>query len=403
MKENYALYSHYTDFEKILELVKESFPGNEMQVKEEENSKNIHLKLKGGMFSSSKNLKISFRSRITPGAGLGKAECAVSRQLFGMYNYVAALPVQEEEKRNLLLRKIETINAEFIFTCDASLNTESKTLLAKLAEEYECIIFAQPSMTFSKAPVQHFLDHSFNLVMDIEGNPGEGTPLVKIESVYFDQQAEATPAQMERKRRTEDLLRSHQVIINDHLPVIVSEEDAHLRSREEIIERIYSLVLMTAKADDVEQDHLDKTKTYLRINGLSPAEKILFEKEELTNQEKSNVLWRYECINVLLWSLGFIEELKYPSVICDVPMIMGLILEQGREEFEATSELRSTSEILDEMDKVYRMNWACTEARIKGEEPSGNLNPDIVYERHYVFYWLLHYKNQDWDDITTDT
>ena len=60
-------------------------------------------------------------------------------------------------------------------------------------------------------------------------------------------------------------------------------------------------------------------------------------------------------------------------------------------------------EILDELDKTFRMNWACVDARIKGEQVTGNINPSIIYERHYALNWLTNYQNQEWDEVQTNT
>ncbi len=84
-------------------------------------------------------------------------------------------------------------------------------------------------------------------------------------------------------------------------------------------------------------------------------------------------------------------------------MIVGKIFHPSRAEFEESVQLRTASEILDELDKTYRMNWACVDARIKGEAVSGNLNASVVYERHYSLNWLTNYQNQDWDNVQTNT
>ncbi len=49
--------------------------------------------------------------------------------------------------------------------------------------------------------------------------------------------------------------------------------------------------------------------------------------------------------------------------------------------------------MLDELDKTYRMNWACADARIKGQEVAGNINHSIIYRS------LTNYQNQDWDNV----
>ena len=104
-----------------------------------------------------------------------------------------------------------------------------------------------------------------------------------------------------------------------------------------------------------------------------------------------------------MWALGLMEELKYPSDICDVKTIVGKIFQPSRKEFEQSVQLRSKSDILNELDKTYRMNWACVDARVKGESVTGGINPSVVYERHYSLNWLTNHQNQDWDDVLTNT
>lgn len=63
---------------------------------------------------------------------------------------------------------------------------------------------------------------------------------------------------------------------------------------------------------------------------------------------------------------------------------------------------RGTQEILDEADLIYRLDWACVDARIKGNEAPASLNADVVVERHMALNWLIGY-DDDWDNVSTDT
>jgi len=130
---------------------------------------------------------------------------------------------------------------------------------------------------------------------------------------------------------------------------------------------------------------------------------MIYQLESLNDQDRAYATWRYESLYTMLWALGKMEELKFPSEICDVQTIVGKIFQPSREEFENTVNLRNKEEILNELDKTYRMNWACVDARIKGQEVSGNINPSVVYERHYSLNWLTNYQNQDWDNVQTNT
>ena len=89
--------------------------------------------------------------------------------------------------------------------------------------------------------------------------------------------------------------------------------------------------------------------------------------------------------------------------MCDVGRMVEMMIKTSKDEFISSWKIRSINEIADELDKIYRMNWACVDARIKGQSPKGSLNPSVVYERHYALNWLTNYRHQEWDNVTTDT
>ena len=51
--------------------------------------------------------------------------------------------------------------------------------------------------------------------------------------------------------------------------------------------------------------------------------------------------------------------------------------------------MRNIEEILDEADLIYRYNWACVNARIKGENAPAGLDSEVVFERHWGLNWLI--------------
>jgi hypothetical protein len=116
-----------------------------------------------------------------------------------------------------------------------------------------------------------------------------------------------------------------------------------------------------------------------------------------------NFMGRYESLWVLLGALGRAEVLGAPTSICDVRRAVRMVLDIPSEDLIQGAKSRPISEILDEADLIYRYDWAVVDARIKGKEAPGNLNPGVVYERHYALNWLIGYMGQEWDYVTTDT
>ena len=400
--EQCTLYSHEADFNLLIDLIKKQFPKAELNRSTEDISQRVSFDIKGGLFGKSKNIRISFRARETPSYNLGRVACPLSRNLAGMHAYVtnieSAAPI-----KFLLLKKIETINSEFSIVVDSEFKDEAKSFLLSAASTMDAVIFAQPNTTISQAASQHFLDKNLQLLLDTSGNSMVTTLEVKIKPEYFDVPQENTPDQLERKNRTEEFLRSKGIPLNVHLPATVALDDLVLRRPEEILDRMYALTIIAAKGEGVQQEALDNVRKELAIKELSPYEEYIFENPGLTPQESAYATWRYEGMNLLLWALGQIDELVYPSDICDVSHIVGLVIKRSRQELEASIKLRTKEEILDELDKTYRMHWACVNARIKGENAPGGIDEGIVYERHYALNWLTCYNSDDWDDVQTDT
>lgn len=399
----FTLYFHTPDHDGIMARVKQAFPKATLSPFAENGTRGILVELKGGFFSRKESLKVSYRERENPSYHLRDANCPVGQQLRGMYNYVASLPAGDAKLQSLLLNKIETVNAELSLMATPKLTDDFKVLLFELAQSYDAFIFAQAATPISKSPVQHFLDKEGNLLIDIEGHTGNGTVNISINAQYFDDQYPASQEQQERKIRSEAFLSEHGILINAHLPYVDAQETARVRSKQEIIGRAYALTLLAAKGEGVPMEHLEKVKNDLAINGLSPEEARIYAAPELTDQQKVNATWRYESLQVLLWALGLVETLPYPSDICDVSTLVGLVIRQPREAFEGRAAVRSTPAILDELDKTYRLHWACVQARLTRQQPGGGINSSIVYERHYALNWLTHYMDQEWDDVSTDT
>jgi hypothetical protein len=207
-----------------------------------------------------------------------------------------------------------------------------------------------------------------------------------------------------RKKRSEELLRTQGIPINQSLPAIESEEEITLRSAEDIAKRAVGLCAVALRGEGLKQQEVISLLTGKDVWASStPEEKKFLLKKRPARQEMINFKWRYESLWVLLWALGHVQDLGAPTSICDVQSAVRMILDSPSEDFIHRAKNRPISEILDEADLIYRYDWAVVDARIKGEDPPGNLDLGVVYERHYSLNWLIGYMDQEWDDVTTDT
>lgn len=210
---------------------------------------------------------------------------------------------------------------------------------------------------------------------------------------------------LRRKQKSEEILQNENVPFVPHLPIIEDEETAQIREVEEIVRRAMALNIVAVKGEGLEQERvLEIIEEYNLSNAFSLKEKEFIQNENPSQQELVNFTWRYESYWVLLWALGYIEKLSRPDQICDVPRAVRIMVDRTAEEFIKDAKLRSTNEILDAADLIYRYDWACVDARINGRVAPAELDASVVYERHYALNWLIGYaENADWDDISTDT
>ena len=215
--------------------------------------------------------------------------------------------------------------------------------------------------------------------------------------------SQLTPSQLARKAKSIAAIKELGLPFIDHLPVVEDESSIKPRSREEIAERALALAIAAVKGEANDQEFVDSLITQYSAQQLfTPAELAFLTNHSPTPQQLTNFSWQYECVHVLLWSLGHIEKLQPPNHLCDVPADLLIIRNLGREKLSSTAHPRPLSEILDQADYYYRLHWAVVELRLHGKN-SDKANEEIIDERHKALNWLIRYMGQDWDEITTDT
>jgi hypothetical protein len=219
---------------------------------------------------------------------------------------------------------------------------------------------------------------------------------------------ESRPASAEalaRRDRTNTFLQAKNVPLAKSLPVIEDTETATFRSPRAIAERLIGCTIVAVAG---QTNDLKFTKQLMAEFGaeplLTPGERKFLDEQLDDRRQRIQFSWQYERAWVLLWALGYVDRLDYPTDECDVGFLKQVLTSRNLEQIVAGAKPRTPAEILDEADLIYRLHWAVVEARVtpKTKVPE-EVEKGVVQERHHALNWLIGYLGQDWDDVTTDT
>lgn len=214
----------------------------------------------------------------------------------------------------------------------------------------------------------------------------------------------------QRRAKNNEFIKSQGIKCYENLPVTSDAEEAKPKSLEEIAARAYSCFWVIQIACDVNngvyEDSVDYFKPLLEKRGLmgylNTKEKRFLD-GTYTLQDAFDMDWAYEALYSLLYALGFVEEIRNASTVCDSYSVIKTVNSSPTlKDFIGRCALRSNSELLEALDLYYRYDWAITEKRLDPATPTGNLNASVVIERRRGLEWIFA-DEADWYDISMDT
>ncbi|MGL3109418.1 DUF4272 domain-containing protein [Bradyrhizobium sp. BR 1432] len=209
---------------------------------------------------------------------------------------------------------------------------------------------------------------------------------------------------IDRKLRSERILRAEGVPLLAALPVIETTAEALKRPKEEVALRTLCLLFVAAKGEGLGEELVERLlQSYELRPHLTPKELGFALDKSPSQHDRIQFTWRHEAAWTLLWALGFVPQLGKPAQICDVNFAAGTMAERTTSQFIEDFELRPIADILDQADLIYRYHWAVRNARMKGPQVPAALDPGVTEERHYALNWLIGCNGQAWDHVTTDT
>ena len=335
----------------------------------------------------------------------------IKMHIEGMANYFAQAATSNPALKENVLRQIRCFNCVvgIVFETDDN-NDRTHYLINTLFD------LAHQVNGYLLYPNMHLYNRQGKLVFSRDGESEltDFTPIAHAD-LLDGNRPEEVAADRERKERSVALLQTQGIPYLETLKSEVLEAEVQLKSREEMIQRATTLFAVAVYSEVMLSENPDRNEALTYFNKmdeiygihrwLTPAEQTYISNLEATEQEHIQFVWHYENCAVLLWAAGIVEELPYPSEICDIPVIAAIFWQhQGTEELLTKGIARSKEEILDMADLTYRYDWACVDARIHHKDAPAQLDGGIVMERHYTFNWIIGANcGADWDDIQPNT
>jgi uncharacterized protein DUF4272 len=207
---------------------------------------------------------------------------------------------------------------------------------------------------------------------------------------------------IDRRLRSETILRAEGIPVNAALPAIETTAEALKRTKEEVALRTLCLLLVAAKGEGLEQEVAERIlNSYELRPHLSPKELAFVLDSSPSHDDRAQFTWRYEAAWALLWALGFVAQLGKPVQICDFEFAVTTVADRTTSQLIDDSALRPIADILDQADLIYRYHWAVRNAQLKGQQIPAALDPGVTQERHHALNWLV--MEQAWDHVATHT
>lgn len=183
------------------------------------------------------------------------------------------------------------------------------------------------------------------------------------------------------------------------------DAEDEVREPDEIAKRALSLAAVISCAyGDSKKDVISWLKQEDLWDYVSPSEKEFLE-NETTKEQNAKYTWRIEALIPLLWAINKINKMPSLKSECDTEPLKKAVIwsPNSTKEYITSSKIRSEDDLFEEYEKVYQAHWKVRDAQINNKAVPKKFNPEVVYERHYGFNWVIGYMGQSWDDITTDT
>ena len=338
------------------------------------------------------------------------------KQLEGVAGYVYRSKTELTEiKRNLFyhLRQCKgLLFVSYAFNSAGPAETERKR------EQVMAVILdiagkLQGVATFDEGT--SLLDSKGRVILDKDGKSQLEYYMPSEVPVPGDWGKDALPEYIERRDRSMALLRDKHIYVTPWLPLLWERAEEPGRTVEEVCGRAAALLIVSLYSECRLGEHMSYEESREFVDPIiegygadeffSPDERAYLDNPESDEKTQIQYAWQYENLWVMEWALGFTDDLFWPTHICDVPESSRIMREHPTmEELTAAAKLRPRAELLDQADLIYRLHWACVDARVMNMPAPQELEEGVVMERHRALFWLAGCDEMcPWDDVDLST
>lgn len=211
----------------------------------------------------------------------------------------------------------------------------------------------------------------------------------------------------DRKATSESKLQALGVSINEHLPMIESEDEVELRSADEVLRRLVALWAVVDKAYlGSESQSINYIVTHEMQPWLSNVERTFLLDEQPNERDCIHFSWQLEALYFIAWCASLLECSEVPNNESSVKPSLNLfpVGAERPDRLRDAIRLRDKSEVLDRADLLYRLHWAARNVKLTGSGERNGIDGGVVQEWHRAVNWMIRYDSEnDWDQVGTDT
>lgn len=332
----------------------------------------------------------------------------ITDQIRKIWGYFRQVDAQETNIKINLLHQIKCFNSFISINCKHETGQDFDMItdtVLDIMKNLKCLLLINDGRTFVNKENEIVLNDSG------ETEVSSFMPYKQIDEYKFF--CGVLPEQIERRNKSIEILRERNIYTMEWLPLIESKDKCHFRTAEEIAGRAACLLVVALYSECLLGEKMPIEEAREFVSGImkafdcdkyfSPKEKVYLNNYSPSEQEQISFSWQYENLIVMEWALGFIDKLDFPANICDVSLSVRIM-----KNFNSIGDIlknacmRSHDEILDENDFIFRIDWACVDARLNGLSLSG-VEAGVVQERHKALNWLVCFGDDDWDNVDIST